>query len=407
MPACRICQTPFEPFLEFGEMPIANGFLTPEEVEDEYTYELSVGVCPSCWMVQLVDHPDPEQMFHDEYAYFSSTSEGMKRHFRGFAEWVIGDLLEDRQDPFVVEIGSNDGIMLRHISEAGIQHLGVEPSQNVGEAAVEKGVRTIFEFFDRGTAEEIVAKDGPADAILAANVIAHIPDLTSVLAGVETLLAPEGRFIFENHYLGDMLDKTAYDQIYSEHIYHFSLTSVSDLLARFDLEVIDVQPQPVHGGSMRYVVAHTGVEDPTPAVEQLRDRERSRGLDEPSTYKRFADAVQRSRDRLRDLLSKLRQEDARIVGYGATAKSTTVLNFCDLGTEHIEFISDATPAKQDKLTPGTHIPVKAPDSFREDYPDYAILFAWNHADEIMGKETAYTRQGGKWITYVPQVAVVD
>ena len=254
---CLVCQFSTEPFMSFGTMPLANGFLTPEEFPHEYFFELQVGFCPRCHMVQLAEQPDRERMFHDRYAFFSSTSTRMMRHFERFADLVRAQYLA-ASDPFVVEIGSNDGIMLRPFADRGIRHLGVEPSANVARVAAEKGVRTVSEFFDEPLADRIVAEHGHADAVLAANVMCHIPYLHSVLAGVDRLLKPNGALIFEDPYLGDIIEKTSYDQIYDEHAFYFSVESLSYVLDQHDLEIIDVQPQPVHGGSMRYVVGRKG-----------------------------------------------------------------------------------------------------------------------------------------------------
>ncbi len=401
---CIVCSSPIEPFMSFGRMPIANGFLSAGQFADEYFFELKVGFCSKCTMVQLTEQVDREKMFHDEYAFFSSTSTRMAKHFNEFAALVMKNYLPDA-DSFVVEIGSNDGIMLQNFAAAGIRHLGIEPSANVAEVARAKGIQTVCKFFDEDLAREIVAQHGQADAFLGANVMCHLPYLHSVAAGIKILLKPQGVLIFEDPYMGDIFEKTSYDQIYDEHASYFSVTSVGNLFAQHELEVVDAIPQNVHGGSMRYVIAHQGARQPAAAVAAQRQKEQIMGLDKPETYEALRRNVETSRDQLMSLLNDLKRKGERVVGYGATSKSTTVTNYCGITPDLVEFISDTTPIKQGKFSPGVHIPVRPYQEFVANYPSYALLFAWNHGDEIMEKEQAFQRAGGKWINYVPRVNV--
>jgi methylation protein EvaC len=403
---CLICQTEIEPFISFGKMPIANGFLTTEQFADEYFFELKTSFCPRCGMVQLAEQPDREKMFHDNYAFFSSTSARMAAHFKEFADLVVRDYLKS-SDPFVVEIGSNDGIMLQHFAKAGIRHLGIEPSANVAQAAIDKGIRTVCRFFDENLAREIVAEHGQADAFLGANVMCHISYIHSVAAGIKILLKPDGILMFEDPYLGDIIEKTSYDQIYDEHAFYFSLASISYLFKQHDLQVVDVVPQNVHGGSMRYVIAHAGARSVSDAVRALRAKEERLGLHRPETYNMLRRNIERSRNELIALLREVKRQGKRVVGYAATSKSTTVINYCGITPELVEFISDTTPIKQGKYSPGAHIPVKSHEEFTARYPDYALLFGWNHGEEIMAKEQAFKATGGKWIVYVPRVQVLE
>ncbi len=404
---CRVCDAAISAFMSFGRMPIANGFLAAEEVKDEFFFELAPAFCERCGMFQIVEQPAPDRMFHAQYAFFSSTSRYMQRHFAGFAEAVMRDILAGRPDPFVVELGSNDGIMLRHFHDRGIRHLGIEPSTNVADVARRQGIRTVSEFFDRALADRIVAEHGRADAMLAANVMCHIPDLPGVAAGAARLLKPDGVFIFEDPYLGDMIAKTSYDQIYDEHVFIFSATSIGRAFAPHGLELVDVAPQTTHGGSMRYTLARTGSRPASPRVAEQLAKERAQGLDRPETYLRFKANCETSRRLLMGTLDDLRKAGKRVVGYGATSKSTTVTNYCGITPAHVAFISDTTPIKQGKLSPGAHIPVRPHAAFAEAYPDYALLFAWNHAAEIREKEQAFLAAGGRWIVYVPEVKIVS
>jgi methylation protein EvaC len=406
MPVCLICETAIAPFISFGRMPIANGFLTPDQFADEYFFELAVAHCPRCSMVQLTELVDRERMFHENYAFFSSTSSWMQRHFASFAEYVTQNWITDA-DPFVAEIGSNDGIMLRNFASRSIRHLGIEPSANVAEVAHAHGVNTTTEFFDENLARRILEEHGPADAFLGANVMCHIPYMHSVVAGIRLLLKPKGVLIFEDPFLGDIIERTSYDQIYDEHAFYFSLGSLTHLFRMHGMEIVDALPQEVHGGSMRWVVAREGAHPVRDSVRVLAEREAALGLATAECYQRFRGNVERSRDELVALLRSLRQERKRVVGYAATSKSTTVTNYCGIGPELVEFISDTTPIKQGKYSPGTHIPVRSHADFAADYPDYALLFGWNHRREIVEKERAFRDAGGKWIVYVPRVEVVE
>ena len=403
---CRVSGKPMEQIVDFGRQPLGNGFLSPHEYSSEYFYPMAVGFCGTSMMLQLVQQPAPEKMFHDHYAFYSSSSTLMAEHFRKFAEQVINDEYISRSDPFVVELGSNDGILLRNFARQGIRHLGIEPSLNVALEANKVGVRTLSEFFNEGLSEKIMRENGQADAILAANVMCHIPDILGAVKGIRKLLKPSGVLIFEDPYLGDIVSKTSYDQIYDEHVFLFSALSIRYLFGLQEMELIDVLPQRTHGGSMRYVVAHRGAHSVRESVTALLAKEREQGLDRPDALKAFSAKVERSRESLVALLKELRAQGKRIAGYGATSKSTTILNFCRIGPELIEFVSDTTPIKQGKFTPGTHIPVVTSETFRSNPPDYAVLFAWNHADEIMAKEKDFVAAGGKWIVHVPEVKVL-
>ena len=405
MPKCLICENSYQPFVNFGEMPIANAFGTKEEMKNEYTFIMKVGYCDRCNMVQLVDQPDREQMFHDNYAFFSSTSNYMKEHFKEFSH-AVSNLQNLDEKSFVVEIGSNDGIMLQNFIIDEIPCLGVEPSGNVAEVARGKGIEVISQFFDQQLAEKITQTHQKADAILSANVMCHIPYMHSIYDGVKTLLNDDGVFIFEDPYLGEVIEKTSFDQIYDEHVFLFSALSISNLAKIHNLELINVEPQVTHGGSMRYTIAHKGVKKVSQNVNNLIKKERELGLDNIQSYKGFTDSVNKIRDDLIELLKKLKNDGKKVVAYGATSKSTTVTNYFGISPELIEGIYDTTPIKQNKFSPGMHIPVLPYEQFHNSDPDYVLLFAWNHAAEIMSKEKSFMSNGKYWITYIPSVEVL-
>ncbi len=406
MAACRICDNPYEEFISFGDMPIANGFLLPEDFSEEYYFEMKVGFCEHCSMVQLLEQPERELMFHEDYAFFSSLSKGQTLHFKNFAEKLSTEYLTDA-DPFAVEIGSNDGIMLQNLATAGIRHLGIEPSENVAAVARGKGINTVSQFFDEKLAAQIIEEQGHADTISSANVICHIPYMHSVLAGITKLLKPKGVFIFEDPYLGDIIEKVSYDQIYDEHVFYFSATSVSNMIARHDLELFDIEHLEVHGGSMRYFIAKKGSREISSNVSDILEKERRLGVELPETYETLRNNIERSRNQLVQLLNDIKdKQGSPVIAYGATSKSTTILNYCKIGPELIAFISDTTPLKQQKFSPGMHIPVKPPGEIEKNHPSHMLLFAWNHMQEIMNNEKEYNARGGKWIVYVPEVKVI-
>ena len=403
---CLICGSQVETFMSFGKMPIANAFLAPGDFPDERFYNLDVGFCRNCTMVQLMEVIEREKLFHEHYAYFSSISTFMKNHFKKFAESVKRDYLGS-SNPFVIEIGSNDGIMLRHFANENIRHLGVEPSSNVARAAMENGVNTVCKFFDKDLALEIRGEYGRADLIIAANVMCHIPYLHSIVEAIDMLLKPEGVFVFEDPYLGDIVEKIAYDQIYDEHAFYFSVSSLNHLFESYGFEIVNIEPQDVHGGSMRYFIARKGTRTPGATVARQREWEQSAGLNDMETFHQLRRDIERSRDELTRLLKRIKKKGSRIAGYGATSKSTTVLNYCHIDSDLLDYISDTTPTKQGKFSPGMHIPIKPYEEFIADYPGYALLFAWNHRREIMEKEEAYIEQGGRFIVYVPSIKIIS
>jgi methylation protein EvaC len=403
--ACRICSGPVDEFFDFGQQPLSDVFRLPDETEDEFFYRLAVGVCGKCAMVQLVEEVPRERMFHEDYPYRPSWSATMREHFEHTADELLAMAPTDRS-PFVVEIGSNDGTMLRTVAERGVHHLGIEPSGGVARAAEQRGVQVRVAFFEEAVAKEVRADHGPADIVFSANTICHIPYLDSVFRGLDALLAPDGVFVFEDPYLGDIVARNSFDQIYDEHFYFFSATSVQAAARRFGLELVDVRRLPVHGGEVRYTLARGGRRAPSPAVAALVAEEHTRGLVEHATLDRWATQVKHNCDELVALLHSLRAQGHSVVGYGATAKSATVTNYAGIGPDLVSYVCDVTPEKQGRLTPGTHIPVRPAEAFRDPYPDYALLFAWNHAEEIIAKEEGFRQAGGRWILYVPEMHII-
>ncbi|KKC05490.1 class I SAM-dependent methyltransferase [Mycobacterium nebraskense] len=403
--SCRVCGGDLREVLDLGRQPVSNAFVKPEETAKVPFFRLVVGLCTSCTMVQQLDEVPPSQMFRADYPYRASGSAVIRKHFEDVARWIIS-VIPDDENRFVVEIGSNDGVMLKTLSDAGVRHLGVDPTAGAGEVARAHGARVRTDFFDESTAADIREKEGPASLIFSANTISHISYLDSIFRGAELLLAPDGLFVFEDRYLADILRCVYFDQIYDEHFYLFSVRSVQALAARFGLELVDVEHLSLHGGSIRYTVARAGSRQPSPAVAEFLAQEKADGIAEEATFVQFSEDINRIRTDLVTLLRDLRSDGRRVVGYGATSRSATVMNYCHIDSELLPMVCDSTPEKQGRLTPGSKVPVCPPEVFSHPYPDYALLFAWNHADEIMAKEQAFHEKGGRWILYSPKVHIV-
>jgi SAM-dependent methyltransferase len=400
---CRISDSTLEQFVSYGDMPIANGFLSEEEFKTEYYFPLEVAFCQKSKMVQLITQPDPEIMFHDHYAFFSSLSTSMQKHFKVFAEELKSRFVTN-SNKMIMELGCNDGIFLQHFKD--YRHLGIEPSLNVAEVSRSKGLRVENRFFGKALAEEIVSREGHVDLFSASNCMCHIPDFLSVLSGIDVLLSKKGVVVFEDPYMGAVVEKTSYDQFYDEHVFLFSLHSISYAFSLFGMEVFDVAPQVTHGGSMRYYICRKGEYQVAEAVTNLLEKEKLQGLDKIDVYLQFAKNCADSKSKLLEELSRLSKEGKKVVGYGATSKSTTVLNYCQIGPDLISYISDTTPIKIGKFSPGMHIPIRSYEDFKSSYPDVAVLFAWNHQTEIFEKEKAFRDGNGKWLFFVPQVEIV-
>ena len=403
---CRVCGVESNPVIDFGLMPIANNFL-PNPKEDNYRFRLSTSFCHDCNLFQIDEQPKLELMFHDHYPFFTGLSAGMRIHFGELVDLHVGSSPKIPDSLFVVEIGCNDGTLLDFVRNRGVRHLGIDPSANVVAKAREKGISAEVGFFGEALAGEISKREGKADFIFAANVICHIPDMNDFGRGIRTLLNEDGQFIFEEPYVGSMIKNTSYDQIYDEHVYIFGVLSVQSIFARAGLELVDAIPQSTHGGSMRYVLMHKGQTPISQRALDILQKEKEEGLNQLSTYLEFAHTCELRRVEFKNLLEKLKAQGAVVAGYAATSKSTTVLNYCEIGLDLISYISDSTPEKQGRFTPGTYIPIKSPDEMRRNPPDYLILFAWNHEAEILKKEAALTSTGVKWIRFVPRVEILD
>ena len=388
-------------------MPIANAFVEQSH-QSEYRFNLVAGYCTNCFMFQLLEQPNPNQMFHESYPFFTGLSISMKKHFQEMSESHIPDDIVNNKESFIIEIGCNDGTFLQNIVEKKIKHLGVDPSKNVVEKAQEKGINAVTEFYSYDASKTIDEKHGKAIRIFASNVICHIPDMHDFLRGIKNNLSLEGEFIFEEPYLLSMLKKTSYDQLYDEHVYMFSLISIQKLAEMHELILVDAIPQDTHGGSMRYVLKHLNTRQKLSSRGMnLLNEEITFGLDKLQTYRTFAKNCETRKHEFVNLLQSLKLDNKVVGGYAATSKSTTILNYCGIDENLISFISDSTPEKIGTVAPGSNIPVISHEEMREIKPDYLVLFAWNHEKEIMEKEHLLTQDGIKWIRFVPEVGLVN
>ena len=397
---CRVCSKSISPFMTFGKMPIANAFLKKKDFKKEYFFNLSPCFCKNCFSFQLFTQPNPKKMFHKNYAFFSKSSKNMKDHFKDFYRWANKTYLLKKKNPFVIEIGSNDGILLENFAKKGIKHLGVEPSSNVAKEALKNGVNTLVGFFGKRVIKKIIDKYGKADMVVSANVMCHIPKIDEVAKSISQILNKNGYLIFEDPYLLSMLKKVSYDQIYDEHVFIFSAMSVKNIFEKHGLKLVDAISQETHGGSMRYVFVKNLENVESPRLKKVLEKEKKYKIHKSETYTNFKKNCELSKKNLLNKLNKLKKTNKNVVGYAATSKSTTILNYCKIDKNLINFISDTTPIKQNTFSPGMHIPIRPYKDFSEINVDTAFLFAWNHKKEIIKKERKFLKKGGSFITHL-------
>ena len=341
---------------------------------------------------------------YEKYPFYTGSSELMKLHFKKYADWIKSEFLMSNSK--LIEIGSNDGTFLSNFKNSSIEYVGFEPSENVAIKAKENNIKTINDFFNSQSIKILKNYANNTDVISASNVICHIPNLKNLILTIDELLSKKGLFIFEEPYMGSMFEKTSYDQIYDEHVYIFSARSVINIFSKHGFELINIKPQSTHGGSMRYILARKGKRAVSPSIKKQLNYEDKNNLHIRSTYDLFREKCELSRKDLVSILQQQKNDGRRVVGYAATSKSTTVLNYCGIGPDLINFISDTTPIKQGKYSPGVHIPVLPYEELQNGYPDTLLLFAWNHKTEIMEKESSFLEKGGEWIIYVPDVTLI-
>jgi len=399
---CRSCgHGGGESVIDLGMQPLANNLLTAADLEKtEPRFPLEVFVCPACWMMQITETVPPVELFSD-YVYFSSFSDAMLEHARLAVESHEQEFDLDGES-HVVEIASNDGYLLRNFVAKGIPCLGIEPARNIAAVAEERGVPTLTEFFTLALAKE----QQPADLILGNNVFAHVPEPNDFVAGLAAMLKPSGRIVLEFPYAVKLLADLEFDTIYHEHVFYFTLTALRPLFERHGLEIFRVREQPIHGGSLRLLAGHKGEHEIDSSVPTTLEQETALGVNSTEYYRTFASRVGELRGQLRDELLRLRDAGKRVAAYGASAKGSTLLNYYGLTADDLEFVADRSPHKQGRLTPGSHISIVPAEELLTRQPDYALLLAWNFADEILLQQQSYRDAGGCFILPLPEVKIV-
>jgi C-methyltransferase-like protein/putative zinc binding protein/methyltransferase family protein len=405
---CRFCRTPLrQTFVDLGMSPLCESYVTAERLNEvEPFYPLHVRVCARCFLVQVGDYVSSDHIF-TEYAYFSSFSDTWLKHAADYVD-MIASRFNLGKASLAVELASNDGYLLRNFVKKGIPALGVEPAANVAKVAIEKGVPTLVKFFGRETAQAMVAAGQRADLVIGNNVLAQVPDLNDFVGGIRIILRPQGVVTLEFPHLMRMMAENQYDTIYHEHFSYFSFITAEKIFAAHDLVLFDVEELPTHGGSIRIYARHK--EDASKPigkrVPELRNRELSAGFDRMETYSTFGEKVKESKRSLLEFFIQVKRSGKRVAGYGAPGKGNTLLNYCGIRTDFLDFTVDRNPYKQGKFLPGTHIPILTPDKLIEAKPDYVLILPWNFKDEIIKQMAIIREWGGKFVVPIPTVEVI-
>jgi SAM-dependent methyltransferase len=406
---CRFCGHPLrQSFVDLGLSPLANSYVEPEALQRmEPFFPLHVWVCEHCLLVQLPETESPEAIFSD-YAYFSSYSTSWLRHAESYVAAMVERFGFDRESQ-IVEIASNDGYLLQYFQQRGIPVLGIEPAGNVAQAAQERGIRTLVKFFNTKTAGELVDEGLEADLLLGNNVLAHVPGLNDFVEGLKIALKPGGVVTMEFPHLMRLMVENQFDTIYHEHFSYFSLRTVLDVFTVRGLTLFDVEELPTHGGSIRIYARHAEDESKPvqPRVTELLDRERAAGFDDLDHYLSFGEQVRETKRKLLRFLVRLKNDGKSIAGYGAPAKGNTLLNYCGVGTDFIDYTVDRSPHKQGRYLPGTRIPIYAPEHISKTRPDYVLILPWNLKEEIIEQMTDLKSWGGQFFVAIPEVTVLS
>ena len=388
-------------FLDLGKQPITNSYLNKKKVKREFFYNLSVGFNEKNYLVSIMNFVNPKKQYTNKYAHRASQSKTMNKSFA-----KIASRLKKRFKPKrTLEIGSNDGVFIKNFKRDKV--IAVEPCGNLAKITRQNNFKTYNDFWSKKLAKKIIKNNKKVDLIYSANTISHIPNLNEVFSAVSLALSKNGIFVFEDPYIGSVVKINSYDQFYDEHVHLFSLLSMSKILSKTDLNVFDVEIINTHGGSIRFYVCKKNSKfKKTKNLKKVESIEIKQKLHKIDTYRKFSSRVKKSKKDLRSLLSKLKAKNKKIISYGATYKSTTVFNYCDIGEKFIDYVIDTTPNKQGKFTPGKHLPIISPEKGLDNNVDYAFLGAWNFEKEIKQKEKSFLRRGGKFIVHVPKVRII-
>lgn len=405
---CRLCSSPLvHTFVDLGMSPPCESFVAADAANDvEPFYPLHAFVCDECFLVQLQEYVAPENIF-TEYAYFSSFSDSWVAHAKRYCDMVI-ERFALGESSFVVELASNDGYLLQHFLTSNIPMLGIEPAVNVAKVAIGKGIPTLTEFFNEALAIDMAARGQKADLIIGNNVLAQVPDINDFVAGMKALLKPEGVITLEFPHIEKLIEENQFDTIYHEHFSYFSLLTIEKMARRHGLKVFDVEEIPTHGGSLRVFFSHEDSNFPREArVDSLLERELNAGLDRIETYTAFSEAVRQTKRNLLSFLIRLKEMRKSICAYGAPGKGNTLLNYCGIGTDFIDFAVDRNPYKHGRLTPGMHIPIRPVSEIQRIKPDYVLILPWNLKTEIVAQMNDIRNWGGKFIVPIPDISIID
>lgn len=406
---CRFCQTPLSnTFVDLGMSPISNAFLKPEQLDKaEKFYPLHTYVCDNCFLVQLEEFETPEQIFSNDYAYFSSYSESWLNHCQSYTELMINKF-GFNENSQVIELASNDGYLLQYFQQRGVPVLGVEPAANVAKVAEEKGIPTLVKFFGVETAKLLENQGKQADLLIGNNVLAHVPNINDFVGGMKIALKKNGILTMEFPHLLQLMECNQFDTIYHEHFSYFSFLTVEKIFAFHGLILFDVEEIATHGGSLRIYGKHNTNSDyeVTSRLINLKDKEIKAQLDRIDTYLGFGEQVKETKRKLLQFLIEIKSQGKTIVGYGAPAKGNTLLNYCGIRTDFLDYTVDRSPHKQGLFLPGTHIPVYHPNKIQETRPDYVMILPWNIKDEIIEQMAHIREWGGQFLVPIPQVEVV-
>ncbi len=407
---CRFCQgTNLSKILDLGNVPLAGGFVKEKDFQHEKYYPLTLNFCQDCCLVQVSNVVSADVLFKSDYFFFSSAIGTLVVHFKEYAKEIYERFLKKISQPTILEIGCNDGVLLKPFSGLGVRAIGVDPATNVVKLIDSKDAIVINDFFTEKLALQIKEKYGSVDAIVSSYSFAHIDDMVDVVKGIKLLLNDEGVFIFEIYYLGTLIDEMQYDMVYHEHMSYYSFVALKRFLKKFEMEIFDVKYIPgVRSGSVRFYARNIGKrkEDISAAVTEMTQYEQKKGFDKVEIYAEYAEKVNATRDQLSSLLDRLKKEGKTIIGYGASGRGTIIMNYCGIDGRYLDYVVDDAPAKQGFFTPGTHVPIKSWDFVKKStFPDYTVLFAWAFTDEVIKKRQDYIQSGGKFIIPLPEVRI--
>jgi len=409
MPECRFCDELLEKiFLDLGETPLANSYLSDEEIDNnEESFPLKVLVCKKCYLVQLEEFKTPQNIFSN-YAYFSSYSKSFLNHAKNYVDMMI-NRFQINQNNFVVEIASNDGYLLQYFKEKNIPLLGIEPAKNIAKNAEEKGIKTISKFFGEKFSIELIKEYKKADLIICNNVIAHVPKINDFVSGLKLLMSKTGILTIEFPHLMELVEHNQFDTIYHEHFSYLSFFVIKNILEKNGIKIFDVEKIHTHGGSLRVFCTHTENNDIIikKSVDELVKSENEKGMMEMNFYENFSTKINSTVDQFLDFCNKAKKDNKKLIGYGAPAKANTLLNYCKIKNNLIEYVTDLSPHKQGLYLPGSHLLIKSPEEIKKSKPDFVIIFPWNLQDEII-KQIDFIREwGGKFVIPIPNLKIIE